>query len=251
MQRQAGDEQAAFRQALLELREMKVSQESWSLLSSRCAVNLSGEEKDSFRDALHIYPVKRKVQEHNHDYMVKLNSPAFYVHAKSEGSGADKASSQEAGNLSQKFPVCVGCRVMLTRNIWPEVGLANGALGTVHDISWADGTNPERDPPSVLLVVFDKYTGPLFTPDGGVPSVDSEGKPAVPILPVRQDFNYKNNTCWREQFPLVVAYAITVHMAQGITLKRAVCDISESEFTSGLSYVAVSRVSTLGGLMFN
>lgn len=252
VQRQVGEEQAAFRQALLELREMKVAPESWQLLSSRCAVNLTQEERDQFRDALHIYPTKRKVQEHNHERMIRLDSPAIYVRAKNSGAGADKASSQEAGNLSQKFPVCVGCRVMLTRNIWPEVGLVNGALGTVNDISWAEGADPERDPPSIILVAFDKYSGPSFTPDGSdAPYQDSEGKLIVPIQPTRQDFQYKNNACWREQFPLVIAYAITVHKAQGVTLSRAVCDVSDPEFASGLSYVAVSRVSTLGGLMFD
>ena len=100
-------------------------------------------------------------------------------------------------------------------------------------------------------MVFDKYDGPLFTPDGGVPCVDSKERPAVPILPERQDFIYKSNTCWREQFPLIVSYAITVHKAQGVTLDRAVCDISVPEFSSGLSYVAVSRVSMLKGLMFD
>jgi ATP-dependent exoDNAse (exonuclease V) alpha subunit len=47
-----------------------------------------------------------------------------------------------------------------------------------------------------------------------------------------------------------VSYAITVHKSQGITLDKVVCDISAPEFASGLSYVAVSRVKTLGGLMF-
>ena len=44
IQRQSGDDQAAFRQALLELREARVSAQSWELLSSRCAVNLSQDE---------------------------------------------------------------------------------------------------------------------------------------------------------------------------------------------------------------
>ena len=72
----------------------------------------------------------------------------------------------------------------------------------------------------------------------------------VPILRVRQDFMVGANSCSREQFPLLVSYAITVHKSQGITLDKAVCDISAPEFASGLSYVAVSRVKTLGGLMF-
>jgi ATP-dependent exoDNAse (exonuclease V) alpha subunit len=48
----------------------------------------------------------------------------------------------------------------------------------------------------------------------------------------------------------LVSYAITVHKSQGITLDKVVCDISAPEFAASLSYVAVSRVKTLGGLMF-
>jgi hypothetical protein len=75
--------------------------------------------------------------------------------------------------------------------------------------------------------------------------------PLVPILRVRQDFSVKDQTCTRTQFPLVVSYAITVHKSQGVTLEKVVCDISAPEFASGLSYVAVSRVSKLQGLMFD
>src|SRR2546423_12371650 len=51
-------------------------------------------------------------------------------------------------------------------------------------------------------------------------------------------------------FPLVVAFAVTIHKAQGMTVDRAVLDISRSDFALGLSYVAVSRVRNLGGIMF-
>ncbi|KAG5972380.1 hypothetical protein E4U58_006660 [Claviceps cyperi] len=53
----------------------------------------------------------------------------------------------------------------------------------------------------------------------------------------------------RTQFPLTVAYAITVHKSQGTTLDRAVVDVSAKDFSPGLSYVAVSRVKTLDGIM--
>jgi ATP-dependent DNA helicase PIF1 len=98
IQRQAGDDQAAFRQALLELRECRVSEESWVLLSSRCAVKLSQAERDSFHNAVRIYPKKADVNRYNHAHMVGLNSPAIYVSAVNEGIGAEKAESSEAGN---------------------------------------------------------------------------------------------------------------------------------------------------------
>jgi hypothetical protein len=41
-----------------------------------------------------------------------------------------------------------------------------------------------------------------------------------------------------------------MHKSQGRSLSRAVLNLSDSEFALGLSYVAVSRVKTLEGLMF-
>lgn len=50
---------------------------------------------------------------------------------------------------------------------------------------------------------------------------------------------------------MTIAYAITVHKSQGATLDMAVLDISGRDFQSGLTYVAVSRVKTLEGIMFD
>ena len=183
--------------------------------------------------------------------MVGLNSPALYISASHQGIGAEKAESKDAGNLSKTFPVCVGSRVMLTRNLWNAVGLVNGAQGTVYDIGWAWGADPLLDPPLVIMVTFDKYDGHPFSTEEGEELCDARGKRVVPILRVRQDFTFKNNTCSREQFPLVVSYAITVHKSQSVTLDKVVCDISDPEFASGLSYVGVSRASKLEGLMFD
>ena len=251
IQRQQGEEQALFRCALLELRQAQVSVASWELLSSRCAVKLSAGERSSFIDAVHIYPTRGKVDAYNYEHMMKLNSAAIYVDAINQGKGAHKAESTEAGNLSKRFPVCLGARMMLTRNLWDNVGLANGAQGIVHDISWQMGADPLNDPPMVIMVAFKTYTGPPFQTDAGTDLQDGEGTLVVPILQVRQDFSLNNESCSRTQFPLMVSYAITVHKSQGITLPKVVCDISEREFTTGLSYVAISRVSTLNGLLFD
>lgn len=249
IQRQQGEDQAPFRLALEELRKGDVSVPSWELLTSRCSVMLSLEEVDSFGAALRIYPTKAQVLEYNHQHMLGLVSPAIQIDAKHEGVGAERVESANAGNLAKRLPLCLGCRVMLTRNLWANVGLVNGAQGTVHDISWSDGADVLRDPPEVIIVAFDDYTGPAFTMPSGE-ELRRGGNLAVPILRVRQDFMVGTSSCCREQFPLLVSYAITVHKSQGITLDKVVCDISAPEFASGLSYVAVSRVKTLGGLMF-
>jgi hypothetical protein len=249
VQRQQGEDQAPFRRALEELRKADVSVPSWQLLTSRCSVKLSPEEVDSFGDALRIYPTKAQVLKYNHDHMLGLASPAVLVEAIHEGVGAEKVESSNAGNLVKQLPLCVGCRVMLTRNLWTNVGLVNGARGTVHDISWKEGADVLRDPPEVIMVAFDHYEGPAFTMPSGEP-LRRDGKLVVPILRVRQDFMVGANSCSRAQFPLLVSYAITVHKSQGITLDKVVCDISAPEFAAGLSYVAVSRVKTLDGLMF-
>ncbi len=176
-----------------------------------------------------------------------------YVEATHQGDGAEKAESQDAGNLSRRLPICIGARVMLTRNLRNGTGLVNGAQGTVYDIGWALGADPSQDPPLVVMVAFDRYTGPPYYIDEEeeVALRNNKAKLVVPILRVRQDYTLKGKTCSRTQFPLVVSYAITVHKSQGVTLPQVVCDISEREFASGLSYVAISRASRLDGLMFD
>ena len=52
-------------------------------------------------------------------------------------------------------------------------------------------------------------------------------------------------------FPLVVAFAITIHKSQGLTLDKVVMDIADKDFTPGLTYVAVSRVRSIRGLLFD
>lgn len=51
----------------------------------------------------------------------------------------------------------------------------------------------------------------------------------------------------RTQIPLVAAWAMTVHKAQGMTLERVIVDLRHS-FEPGQEYVALSRAETLGGL---
>tara|TARA_R110002074_G_scaffold107713_6_gene232769 strand:- start:704 stop:1999 length:1296 start_codon:yes stop_codon:yes gene_type:complete len=51
-----------------------------------------------------------------------------------------------------------------------------------------------------------------------------------------------------KQIPLIHAWAITIHKAQGLTLESAQIDIGENIFECGQTYVALSRIVSLDGL---
>ena len=72
----------------------------------------------------------------------------------------------------------------------------------------------------------------------------------VPIFRQTTEWSKRGAVLRRTQFPLVLAYAITIHKSQGLTVEKAVLNISEADFAPGLTYVAVSRVKSLNGLMF-
>ena len=79
-------------------------------------------------------------------------------------------------------------------------------------------------------VVFDKYVGVPF--DASNPNI-------VPITPV-----IRGN---RKQIPLKMAWALTIHKSQGLTLEQASVDIGNKE-RQGLTFTAISRVKSIDGL---
>ena len=54
-----------------------------------------------------------------------------------------------------------------------------------------------------------------------------------------------NFDVYRKQFPLNLAYAVTI---QGLSLDCAIVDLSDEVFSAGMAYVALSRVRSLSGL---
>ena len=128
---------------------------------------------------------------------------------------------------------------MLTMNLWASVGLCNGATGTIVDIIYAIDHQPP-DLPIAVIVKFNDFRGPSFRTD--LPS-------CVPICPVTASSHSIEGIHERQQLPLRLAYALTIHKSQGLTLRKAWIDIGKSEKTPGITYVAISRVKTLSSLV--
>ena len=114
-----------------------------------------------------------------------------------------------------------GCAVMSTINLDMDNGICNGSQGIVIDIKKIDN----QDIPVVQFA-----NG--ITKNIHIHYWQSEDFPALAI----------------GQYPLCLAWALTIHKIQGATLDMAEIDIGQSIFEYGQTYVALSRVQSLNGL---
>jgi hypothetical protein len=246
MRQQGEDEESRrFRQALNELREDAVTEESWRLLLTRTKMAVGTAVTQQFANAIRIFNTNSRVDDFNHAQLRDLSKPVISIEARHTGSReARDASYEDAENLHKTLLLCKGAKIRLTQNIWVERGLVNGSRGVVHDIVWPADADVYNELPKAVLVKFEDYTGPALFTD------EVDNKPVVPIFPVRRDFELRGVQCSRQQLPLCLSYAITVHKSQGLTLDQAVLDLDQAEFATGQTYVAISRVKSLSGLLF-
>ena len=151
----------------------------------------------------------------------------------------------DTGGLPAELHLAVGAKVMLTVNVDVSDGLVNGARGTVEAIIQMVATNEF----SLVLIKFDH-------PRVGATAIAKshyrdQHRGAVPISRHEAVFNIGRNKTVevsRRQFPLVLAWATTIHKVQGLTLDQIVVDMKGHAFSAGQAYVAFSRVKSLEGL---
>ena len=233
---QAGSDpdQVRFRDILLRLRNAQVTKEDWEELMKHTPTIV--QDLTPFTSALHLYPTVEAVVEHNISKLKDSSQPIATIKAVHTGANAAKASSDDASGLEAVVCLAKSARVMLTSNLWVDVGLVNGAMGTIEAICYRSGGPP--DLPLAVMVKFDHYSGPTLHDN------------TVPITPLRRTWSNSGVQCSRLQLPLKLAWAVTIHKSQGLTLNKVVVDIGKKEFSCGLTFVACSRVRHITDLLF-
>ena len=135
--------------------------------------------------------------------------------------GADKiVTTLKKGCLSpEELCLKTGAAVMFTKNS-PKGEFVNGTLGVV--------------------LKFDEYNGN--------PIIKTRNGKQIEVRPMDWTMEENGKVCAQiTQLPLRLAWAITVHKSQGMSLDEAVMDLS-NVFEFGQGYVALSRVRRFSGL---
>ena len=149
----------------------------------------------------------------------------------------------ETGNLRKVLNVNINARVMITTKINVTDGLTNGAMGTITNVV----IDQTRGKISVILVAFDsEHAGQeaMYTSDNNIINQNIIPIHQTQTFPIDKKASFQTT---RSQFPLTLAWAVTIHKCQGLKLPEIVTDMihAKGKFKSGEAYVAFSRVKTL------
>ena len=183
-------EQSRFRDLLNRLRTGDCTQNDWTLLLTRqpsIVDNIS-----AFKDAVRLYHSNDEVAKYNFEKLSALNQPIARINARHSTETAKKASADDMSRPEPVVFLAKGAHVMLTMNLWTDVGLCNGATGIVVDFIYATNQQP-RDLPIAVIVKFDDYTGP---------SICNSMQQCVPICPITILSDTLGHVNERQQLPL-------------------------------------------------
>jgi len=175
-----------------------------------------------------FFPKRAQAEAYNQDELDKLKTE-LVVHY-SHDSIISKKGHHDLNdyrflleeNIPEIIALKVGAQVMLKVNVDTEMGLCNGSRGVITEIV--------RDEAVIVKFINGVHT-----------RIE------------RHNFTFENKeiTVTRLQIPVVLAYAMTIHKSQSVTLDYIVVDLGPDIFLDGQAYVALSRCSELKGLFIS
>jgi len=194
------------------VRDGEVNEEIFERLKSRF-----NQKPESSILPTKLYSHNINVDAENDREIKKLAGEIFEYQMSSRGADALVATLKKGCLAPERLQLKKEARVMFVKNSF-ESGYANGTMGVVIDCS-----------PSSITVKT--VRGKIIEVMPGSWQIEEAGKVKAEIT----------------QYPLRLAWAITVHKSQGMSLDAAEVDLSRS-FEKGMGYVALSRLRTLNGL---
>ena len=257
--RQVGHENLHLVQTLSRLREGKCNDADFQLLSNRVIQNVNNINWNDWKDAPLIVSENAQKDAINelaaHAFARRTNQTLHWYYAidqHQQNVVSDEALKRHLQNLNSgvtnqrlgKIPLVIGMPVMISQNYDVEGGIVNGCTGILKEIRYQTDSEGNRYATS-CVVESESITGkqlPMLPPKHAA------------IIQDTTDLNFihphsgKRCKIKRTQLPILPAFAMTAHKAQGQTLKKVIIDLDNCRGTES-PYVMVSRVTSLEGLL--
>jgi GTPase SAR1 family protein len=226
-----------FINILNEVRENRLSAESLALLNDRCISVSCNSSEDSYHSEFKIQDSEltdgtirltthnATANRYNEERMDALKGTRFSFKATVTGNFPESSYPAEDTLVLKK-----GCQVMFLKNDSQGSRYYNGKLG---EVTFVDGSKicvRGLEDNTVVEVEPEVWTNAHYV-------IDKESKE------IREEIEGEFR-----QYPLRLAWAITIHKSQGLTFDRAVLDVNAA-FAAGQVYVALSRLRSLDGLV--
>ncbi len=215
-----------FVNLLNKIRENKVDQDSLNELNTHYRPKFLPAENEGY---IHLTTHNSVAQNINETQLLKINRNNRVFEATVTGIFPE-------ANYPTEYTLVLkeGAQVMFIRNDQgQEKRYFNGKIGIIKDfddfsIIVSDKDNPDSD----IFVSREKWDNVKYTLNPDTNEIEEQ---------VDGSF---------EQFPLRLAWAITIHKSQGLTFDKAIID-AQSSFSHGQVYVALSRCRTLDGIVLS
>lgn len=221
----------AFINVLNEVRENRLTPDGLALLNSRVDSQclqpngILSTDHSRLEGTIRLTTHNATANKYNEECMDALKSIRFSFKAQVSGIFPESSYPAEETLVLKK-----GCQVMFLKNDSQGSRYYNGKLGVVSAIDAERIFVRGIDDNDEIEVELDVWTNARYV-------IDKETKE------IREEIEGEFR-----QYPLRLAWAITIHKSQGLTFERAVLDVNAA-FASGQVYVALSRCRSLDGLV--